>query len=53
VTKVSTSPQLQKLLPGAANHEPFQRVGHSIAALLVGLAGAMVAQGFYRKRLTT
>jgi hypothetical protein len=42
--------QLLRILPGAANYVPFQRVGHSLAALLAGLLGAWIARRFCRKR---
>jgi hypothetical protein len=40
----------RSFLPGAANHDSFQRVGHSLFALLAGLVGGMVATWFYAKR---
>ncbi len=40
----------RSLLPGAANFDAFQRVGHGLFALLVGLAGATVATWFHARR---
>ena len=40
----------RSLLPGAANYQPFVTVGHSLFALLAGLAGALVACRFYARR---
>jgi hypothetical protein len=40
----------RSLLPGAANFDQFQRVGHSLFALLAGLLGAVVAGWFYARR---
>jgi hypothetical protein len=40
----------RSLLPGAANLDAFQRVGHSLFALVAGLVGGMVARGFYARR---
>jgi hypothetical protein len=37
-------------LPGAANHNQFQRVGHSLFSLLAGLLGGMVGMWFYARR---
>ncbi len=36
--------------PGAANRDQFQSVGHSLFALLAGLAGGTVATWFYARR---
>jgi uncharacterized membrane protein YeaQ/YmgE (transglycosylase-associated protein family) len=38
-------------LPGAANHDQFQRVGHSLFALLAALVGGTVAVWFYEKQV--
>jgi hypothetical protein len=40
----------RSMLPGAANFDPFQRVGHSLFALLAGLVGGLVATWFYARR---
>jgi hypothetical protein len=40
----------QALLPGAANYDPFLRVGHCLFAILSGLAGAFVACRFHARR---
>jgi hypothetical protein len=40
----------QALLPGAANYDPFLRVGHCLFAILSGLAGAFVACRFHTRR---
>ena len=37
-------------LPGAANHDQFLRIGHSLFALLVGLVGGTVAVWFLGRR---
>jgi hypothetical protein len=37
-------------LPGAANREPFLRVGHCLFALLAGLLDATVASWFWKRR---
>jgi hypothetical protein len=37
-------------LPGAANHNQFQRVGHSLFSLVAGLLGGMVGMWFYARR---
>jgi hypothetical protein len=37
-------------LPGAANYDQFQHVGHSIFALIAGLVGGLIATWFYAKR---
>jgi hypothetical protein len=39
-----------RLVPGAANHDQFQRVGHSLFALLAGALGAIVSTRFYLMR---
>jgi hypothetical protein len=36
------------LLPGAAQYDPFLRVGHALFAMLAGLAGALIASRFHR-----
>jgi hypothetical protein len=38
-------------LPGAANHDAFDRVGHSRFALLAGLVGGTIAVWFYARRV--
>jgi hypothetical protein len=40
----------RSLLPGAANLDAFQRVGHALFALLAGLIGGSVAVWFYARR---
>jgi hypothetical protein len=40
----------RSVLPGAANFDAFQRVGHSLFALLAGQAGGMVAGWFSARR---
>jgi hypothetical protein len=40
----------RSMLPGAANHESFLSVGHSLFALLAGLMGGTVAVWFYVRR---
>ncbi|HEV3167167.1 MAG TPA: hypothetical protein VGZ22_24375 [Isosphaeraceae bacterium] len=40
----------QNLLPGAANHEPFLRVRHSLFAMIAGLVGAFVGCRFHARR---
>jgi hypothetical protein len=40
----------RSMFPGAANHDQFLRVGHSLFALLAGLVGGMVAVWFYGRR---
>jgi hypothetical protein len=40
----------QALLPGAANYDPFLRVGHSVFAVLAGLVGAVIACRFQARR---
>jgi hypothetical protein len=40
----------RSLLPGAANFDAFQSVGHSLFALLAGLVGGMVAGWCYARR---
>jgi hypothetical protein len=52
----SASPVPPRLRPrsfmrGIANRDHFQRVGHSLFALLAGLYGATVAAWFYRRRV--
>ncbi len=37
-------------LPGAANHDQFLRIGHSLFALLAGLVGGTVAVWFWGRR---
>jgi hypothetical protein len=37
-------------LPGAASHDPFLRVGHSLFALLAGLVGGMIGTWFHSRR---
>ncbi len=37
-------------LPGAANHDQFQRIGHSLFALLTGLVGGTVTIWFWGRR---
>jgi hypothetical protein len=41
---------LARFLPGAANYEPFLRVGHALFTPIFGLIGAMAALRFYRQR---
>jgi hypothetical protein len=40
----------RSLLPGAANFDAFQRVGHSLFALLAGLMGGTVGVRFWGRR---
>jgi hypothetical protein len=40
----------RSMLPGAVNFDAFQRVGHSLFALLAGLMGGTVAVWFYARR---
>ena len=40
-------------LPGAAHHDQFQSVGHSLFALLAGLLGGMVARWLHARREQT
>jgi hypothetical protein len=40
----------RSMLPGAANFDAFQRVGHSLFALLAGLVGGMIAMWFWGRR---
>ncbi len=40
----------RSLLPGAANLDAFQRVGHCLFALLAGLLGGSVATWFWKRR---
>ena len=40
-------------LPGAANFDAFQRIGHSLFALLAGLVGGTIAAWFYARRTTS
>ena len=37
-------------LPGAANHDPFLKVGHCLFSLLAGLLGGTVALWFWARR---
>jgi hypothetical protein len=37
-------------LPGAANRDPFLRIGHSLFALLIGMVGGTVAAWFWGRR---
>jgi hypothetical protein len=37
-------------IPGAANHDPFLRVGHGLFAFLAGLVGGTVAAWFWRRQ---
>jgi hypothetical protein len=46
----STSNRWRAMLPGAANLDQFQRVGHLLLALLSGVLGGMVAVWFYARR---
>jgi hypothetical protein len=39
-----------RLLPGAANYEPFSVVGHCLFALLAGALGAAIAEWFRKRR---
>ena len=41
------------LLPGAANRDSFNAVGHCLFALLAGLLGAFIAGRFEKQRLAT
>jgi hypothetical protein len=38
------------VLPGAARHDPFLRVGHCLFALLAGLLGGMIGTWFHARR---
>jgi hypothetical protein len=40
----------RSMLPGAANLEAFQQIGHALFAILAGLIGGTVAIGFHAKR---
>jgi hypothetical protein len=40
----------ETVLPGAANSDQFQRIGHCLFALLAGLLGGTVAAWFWRQR---
>jgi hypothetical protein len=46
----TTASRWQTILPGAANHDQFQRVGHSLFALLAGLVGAIISTWFHARR---
>jgi hypothetical protein len=49
---VSVAPpnRWRSMLPGAANFDAFQRVGHDLFALLAGLVGGTVATWFHARR---
>jgi hypothetical protein len=46
----ASSHLLRLALPGAANYEPFLRIGHCLFALLAGLIGGGIARWFYRSQ---
>jgi hypothetical protein len=50
VASIAPVNRWRSLLPGATNHDQFQRVGHALFALLAGLVGGAVAAWFYRRR---
>lgn len=45
-----TTKRWRAMLPGAANYDAFQSVGHCLFALLAGLLGAVVARRFANRR---
>ena len=47
---VEATNRWRSAFPGAANHDPFLHVGHSLFALLAGLAGGTVAVWFHARR---
>ncbi len=42
--------RLARFLPGAANYEQFQRVGHSLTAILIGVIGAWISATMWARR---
>jgi hypothetical protein len=50
LASIESANRWRSALPGAANHDQFQRVGHSLFSLLAGLLGGMVAMWFYARR---
>jgi hypothetical protein len=50
LTSIAPANRWQSALPGAAHHDPFLRIGHSLFALLAGLLGGMVGLWFQERQ---
>jgi hypothetical protein len=50
LTLIEPTNRWRSALPGAANRNQFQRVGHSLFSLVAGLLGGMVGMWFYARR---